>query len=81
MPEAWSPETQRDPLGQSFRGARALSRDLEFTRKFLIDYQDRMLFGRDQFDNGLCDILLSLNLPADVLAKILSGNALRLVPV
>jgi len=40
-----------------------------------------MLFGRDQFDDGLCDILLSLNLPADVLAKILSDNALRLVPV
>lgn len=62
-------------------GQVALSRDLGFTRKFLIDYQDRMLFGRDQFDNGLYDILLSLDLPADVLAKILSGNALRLVPV
>ncbi|HVN82114.1 MAG TPA: amidohydrolase family protein [Terriglobia bacterium] len=62
-------------------GQVALSRDLEFTRKFLIDYQDRMFFGRDQFDNGLYDILVSLNLPAEVLAKILSGNALRLVPI
>ncbi len=62
-------------------GQVALSRDLEFSRKFLMDYQDRMFFGRDQFDNGLYDILISLNLPADVLAKILSGNALRLVPV
>jgi len=62
-------------------GQVALSRDPEFTRKFLIDYQDRMVFGRDQFDDGLFDILLSLNLPDGVLAKILSGNALRLVPV
>jgi predicted TIM-barrel fold metal-dependent hydrolase len=62
-------------------GQIALSRDLEFSRKLLIDYQDRMVFGRDQFDNGLYDLLLSLNLPADVLTKILSGNALRLVPV
>ncbi len=59
----------------------ALSRDLEFTRKLLIEYQDRMFFGRDQFDNNLYDLLLSLNLPAEVLEKILSGNALRLVPV
>jgi hypothetical protein len=40
-----------------------------------------VLFGRDQFDNGLYDLLVSLNLRAEVLAKILSGNALRLVPV
>jgi predicted TIM-barrel fold metal-dependent hydrolase len=62
-------------------GQVALSRDPAFTRKLLIDYQDRMLFARDQFDNGLMDILLSLNLTAGVLQKILSGNALRLVPV
>jgi len=31
----------------------ALSRDLEFTRKFLIDYQDRCFFGRDQFDKPI----------------------------
>jgi predicted TIM-barrel fold metal-dependent hydrolase len=62
-------------------GQVALSRDLEFSRKFLMDYQDRMFFGRDQFDSGLYDILISLKLPADVLAKILGGNALRLLPV
>ena len=62
-------------------GHTALSRDLEFTRKFLIDFQDRMFFGRDQFDSNLYDLLVSLNLPEGVLAKILSGNALRLVPV
>ena len=61
-------------------GYTALSRDLEFSRRFLIDYQDRMFFGRDQFGSDLYDLLNSLNLPGDVLAKILSGNALRLVP-
>jgi predicted TIM-barrel fold metal-dependent hydrolase len=62
-------------------GHTALSRDLNFSRKFLIDYQDRMFFGRDQFTNDLFDLLISLNLPAEALAKILGGNALRLVPV
>ncbi len=62
-------------------GLTALSRDLDFTRKFLIDYQDRVFFGRDEFNNRLYDLLVSLNLPDAVLAKILAGNALRLVPV
>ena len=62
-------------------GHTALSRDLNFTRKFLIDYQDRVFFGRDMFSNQLYDLLVSLNLPSSVLAKILAGNALRLVPV
>jgi predicted TIM-barrel fold metal-dependent hydrolase len=59
----------------------ALSRDLTFTRKLLIDYQDRAFFGRDMFNNQMYDLLVSLNLPPAVLAKILAGNALRLVPV
>ena len=62
-------------------GHTALSRDLKFTRKFLIDYQDRVFFGRDEFSTRLYDLLVSLNLPAVVLAKILGGNAMRLVPV
>ncbi|MBI2497813.1 MAG: hypothetical protein HYV75_07870 [Opitutae bacterium] len=59
----------------------ALSRDRGFTRKFLIDYQDRCFFARDDFSSRLYDFLLSLDLPQDALAKILAGNALRLVPV
>ncbi len=62
-------------------GHTALSRDLDFTRKFLIDYQDRCCFGRDEFTNKLYDLLVSLKLPDAVLAKILSGNALRFVQV
>ncbi|MFB3923353.1 MAG: amidohydrolase family protein [Terriglobia bacterium] len=62
-------------------GHTALSRDLSFTQKFLIEYQDRVFFGRDLFTNQLYDLLISLNLPSAVLAKILAGNALRLVPL
>ena len=62
-------------------GYTALTRDLDFTRTFLTDYQDRLFFGRDAFDNRLYELLTSLSLPDDVLAKILHGNALRLVPV
>ena len=62
-------------------GHTALSRDLNFTRKFLIDYQERMFFGRDEFSNRMYDLLVSLNLPNTVLAKILGGNAMRLLPL
>jgi len=62
-------------------GHTALSRDLNFSRKFLIDYQDRVFFARDEFSNRLYDLLVSLNLPVTVLAKILNGNAKRLVPM
>ena len=61
-------------------GHTALSRDLSFSSKFLIDYQDRVFFGRDEFSNRLYDLLVSLSLPTAVMAKILAGNAKRLVP-
>lgn len=62
-------------------GYTALTRDREFSRKFIIDYQDRLFFGRDQFDSRLYDFLVSLSLPGAVLEKVLSKNALRLVPL
>ncbi|TMV45044.1 hypothetical protein FE783_30710 [Paenibacillus mesophilus] len=46
-----------------------------------IEFQDRILYGRDYFDNVHQEVLGSLNLPDDVLAKIYSGNALKLVPL
>jgi predicted TIM-barrel fold metal-dependent hydrolase len=61
-------------------GLTALSRDLEFSRRFLLAYQDRCLFGRDQFDDALHKLLVSLSLPGEALGKILGGNAYRLVP-
>jgi len=61
-------------------GYTALTRDRDFTRRFLIDYQDRILFGRDEFSRRHLDLLLSLELPERVLRKILGENARRLVP-
>lgn len=62
-------------------GRNAISRDPEFGKKFLLEFQDRILFGRDCFDSGHKDMLAGMQLPPDVLEKILCGNALRLVPL
>ncbi len=58
----------------------ALTRDPVFATDFLIEFQDRLLFGRDYFDDRMQGFLNDLNLPEDVLTRIFSGNALRLVP-
>jgi len=58
----------------------ALSRDSEFAKEFLLEFQDRFLYARDMFDNRHQELLTSLGLPNAVLAKIYSGNALKLVP-
>ena len=60
-------------------GYTALSRDPAFTRDFLIEFQDRVLYGRDYFDNRHQELLRSLELPKAVLAKIFAGNAERLL--
>lgn len=61
-------------------GASAFRRDPEFARSFILEFQDRILYGRDYFDNGHQETLGSLELPAEVLRKIYSGNAQKLVP-
>jgi len=60
-------------------GSRALSRDLEFTKKFLTDYQDRVLYARDYIDNVHQELIESLGLSEEIKEKIYSGNALRLI--
>lgn len=60
-------------------GLNALRRDPEFAREFLLEFQDRLLYGRDYFDNAHQEFLNSLGLPAEVLEKVYSGNALKLV--
>lgn len=62
-------------------GHNALKRDPEFTVKFLTDFQDRILYGRDYFDNVHQEFLNGLGLKNEVLEKIYSGNAIRLIPV
>ena len=47
---------------------------------FLLEFQDRLLYARDCFDNRQQEFLDSLGLPAAVLTKLYAGNALRLAP-
>lgn len=61
-------------------GINALSRDPGFAKEFLVEFQDRVLYGRDYFDNLHQEFLDSLGLPQEILEKIYSGNALKLVP-
>jgi len=60
-------------------GCNALKRDPEFAVEFLTEFQDRVLYARDYFDNIHQEFLNRLNLPADVLSKIYSGNAISLM--
>ncbi len=62
-------------------GANALRRDPEFAKGFLPEFEKRILYGRDYFDNHHQEFLNSLGLAEDVLTKIYFGNALRLVPL
>ncbi len=62
-------------------GHNALNRNHDFTRTFLVEFQDRILYGRDDFDTQHQELLNSLGLPEAVLSKIYSGNALKLVPL
>jgi predicted TIM-barrel fold metal-dependent hydrolase len=62
-------------------GVSAFKRDPKFAKTFLIEFQDRILYARDYFDNVHQDFLNSLGLPESVLQKIYSGNALKLIPI
>ena len=62
-------------------GLNALRRDPENARAFLTRYQDRLLFGRDFWDDRLFTFLGTLDLPVSLRRKLLSGNALKLVPL
>ncbi len=60
-------------------GLNALQRDPVFARDFLIEFQDRLLYGRDDFNNDLQEFLKTLDLPEMVWAKITAQNAQRLI--
>lgn len=61
-------------------GHNALSRDPAFGRAFILEFQDRVLYARDYFDNRHQALLEEMDLPGDVLDKVLFGNARRLAP-
>ena len=56
----------------------ALTRDLEYTKNFVLRFQDRLLYARDCFDNTHQELFDSLGLPENVLEKIYHLNAEKL---
>lgn len=60
-------------------GRKALSRDLEYTKRLILRFPDRILYARDCFDNKLQELFDSLELPKDVLEQIYFKNAEKLV--
>jgi len=60
-------------------GCNALKRDPEFTKQFLTEYQDRILYGRDYFDNEHQEFLATLNLSQEISDKIFFKNAQKLI--
>jgi hypothetical protein len=61
-------------------GCNALKRDPEFAETFLTEFQDKILYGRDYFDNSHQEILEGLGISRSILDKIYYINALKLVP-
>ncbi|MDI6775359.1 MAG: amidohydrolase family protein [Verrucomicrobiota bacterium] len=62
-------------------GWNSLARDFTHARRFVSEFQDRLLFGRDGFDGRLIELLEKLDISDAVMAKVLCGNAERLVPM
>ncbi|MBR7103311.1 MAG: amidohydrolase family protein [Lentisphaeria bacterium] len=60
-------------------GCTALSRDISFTKKFLTEFQDRVVYARDYFDTRHQDLLRTLDLPVEIMEKIYCKNAERLI--
>jgi predicted TIM-barrel fold metal-dependent hydrolase len=64
-------------------GAGAISRDPEFGRQFLVRRADRLMFGTDYLSPGQevpqLNLFRSLDLPAEVQAKVFRDNARRLL--
>lgn len=57
----------------------ALSRDLDYTYRFMNRFADRILYARDMFTNQHQELIESLQLPQDVKELIYHGNAERLI--
>ncbi|MDD3972327.1 MAG: amidohydrolase family protein [Clostridia bacterium] len=62
-------------------GWNAFNRDLEHAYWFMNNYQDRILYARDYFDNRHQELIESLDLKQEVKDKIYFKNALKLVPL
>lgn len=58
---------------------RALSRDLEVGRQFIMKYPERVLFGRDGFDGEMLALLRCMDLGEEVFHRVTGGNAATLI--
>ncbi len=56
-------------------GLRALSRDPEHARRFIVQFSNRLLFARDNYGGELQTFLDTLNLPANVCERLYRNNA------
>jgi predicted TIM-barrel fold metal-dependent hydrolase len=61
-------------------GLGMLQRDLDHARRFVNQFSDRLLFGRDQYGGDHQKFLNTLGLQKDVLDRLFRANALKLVP-
>lgn len=62
-------------------GYNALTRTPSFGKEFLLEFQDRVLYGRDDWDNRLQQFLNEAGFPQETLHNIYAGNSLKLVPL
>ncbi len=63
----------------AYSGFNALSRDAEYTKKFILEFENRIIYARDCYDNYHRDVIERLDLNADIKDKIYSGNILKLI--
>jgi len=62
-------------------GRNALARDMKHAKDFVMEFQDRLLFGRDYFDGSLMETLQKLKLGDKIMKKLCRDNAEKLVAV
>ena len=78
-----SERTRRAASLRPWRRAKAISRDVEFGKQFLIRRADRLMFGTDYLSPGQevpqLTLFRQLQLPADVQDKIFRDNARSLL--
>ena len=60
-------------------GCNSLARDIEHAKKFVAEFQDRIMFGRDYFDRAQLDVLEKINPGDEIMDKILHQNAEKLL--
>jgi hypothetical protein len=71
------PNLYADTSGDS--GFIGLTRDLAATKKFLLMFEDKILYGTDNVMKGQREFLQSLGLPKDTYKKIFGANANRIL--